>query len=217
MHSRKRMTRGGRSRGRGTSTKVGSVRIVGGRWRGRRITFPLDRRTRPMKDRVRQAVFNLLGEAVEGAHAIDLFAGTGVLGLEALSRGACQATFFEQHHPTARRLAETAARLGAKDVEIHTVDTLAFLAQHETRQHLARSGRPWLVFCSPPYELYHTAWERLGPLLEQLLRGAPAGSCFVVEADNRFDVGRLPEPDSWDVREYPPARVAVRRAAPIAG
>ena len=187
---------------------MGSVRIVGGSWRGRRIAFPLHERTRPMKDRVRQAVFNLLGD-VEGSHAIDLFAGTGVLGFEALSRGAAKATFFEQHAPTARRLRQTAELLGAAGVEIHVTDTLARLAQPPFVQALACEGRPWLVFCTPPYDLYVTAWVRLGPLLEGLMRAAPRGSRFVVEADSRFDPRLLPQPDAWEIRHYPPALIAV--------
>lgn len=203
----------GRKRGRSgrQRTPVGSVRIVGGRWRGRRIAFPVDRRTRPMKDRVREAIFNILGEVVEGAHAIDLFAGTGVLGLEALSRGASCATFFERHRPTAERLRQVAALLGAEGAEVHVADTLVWIAQAQNLQALTHTGQPWLVFCSPPYELYQTAWDRLRPLLERLMCVAPRGSSFVVEAHDRFDTRLLPQPDAWDVRHYPPAQVALWR------
>lgn len=192
-------------------TQVGSVRIVGGRWRGRRIVFPVDRRTRPMKDRVREAVFNILGDLVEGAHAIDLFAGTGVLGLEALSRGASRATFFERHRPTAERLRQAAALLGAQGVEVHVADTFVWMSQAQNLQSLTQDGQPWLVFCSPPYEFYHTAWDRLGAMLERLMSAAPSGSSFVVEADDRFDTRRLPQADAWDVRHYAPAQVALWR------
>ncbi len=209
MVSRRRLLGRKRSRSGQQRTQVGSVRIVGGRWRGRRIDFPLDPRIRPMKDRVREAVFNILRDMVEGAHAIDLFAGTGVLGLEALSRGAASATFIERHRPTAQRLRAAAARLGAERVEIHVADTLVWLAQAENLQALGRGGHPWLVFCSPPYELYLKAWDRLGPLLERLLFAAPRGSSFVVEADDRFDATLLPQSAAWDVRQYPPAQVAV--------
>src|SRR5438105_2010542 len=80
-------------------TVVG-LRIIGGSLRGRKLQYTGEARTRPMKDRVREAVFNLLGPSVTGSHAIDLFAGTGALGLEALSRGAARATFIERHFPT---------------------------------------------------------------------------------------------------------------------
>src|SRR5262249_42961688 len=77
------------------------VRIIGGEYRGRKLQYSGDIRTRPMKDRVREALFNLIGPNVRGMHAIDLFAGTGALGLEAISRGAAGATFIERHYPTA--------------------------------------------------------------------------------------------------------------------
>src|SRR5919199_1250279 len=79
---------------------VVGLRIIGGTLRGRKIKYSGDVRTRPMKDRVREAVFNLLGPQVSGSHAIDLFAGTGALGFEAISRGALRATFIERHYPT---------------------------------------------------------------------------------------------------------------------
>src|SRR6185369_13778531 len=81
---------------------VVGLRIIGGKLRGRKLQYSGDLRTRPMKDRVREAVFNLLGPGVKGSHAIDLFAGTGALGLEAISRGAAQATLIERHLPTSR-------------------------------------------------------------------------------------------------------------------
>src|ERR1700730_7109059 len=90
-------------------------RIVGGEFRGRKLLYSGDRRVRPMKDRVREAVFNLIGPAVRGLHAIDLFAGTGALGLEALSRGAATATFVERHFPTADIIRQNVAELGVAD------------------------------------------------------------------------------------------------------
>src|SRR4029453_14397542 len=84
------------------------LRIVGGKLRGRALAYSGDEPTRPMKDRVREAVFNLLGPGVQGAHALDLFAGTGALGLEAISRGAARATFLERHLPTCRLIEQNA-------------------------------------------------------------------------------------------------------------
>src|SRR5947207_6491605 len=91
-----------RQDGRGPHDEpIVGLRIIGGSLRGRKISYSGEVRTRPMKDRVREAVFNLLGAQVAGTQAIDLFAGTGALGLEALSRGAAQATFIDRHLPTA--------------------------------------------------------------------------------------------------------------------
>src|SRR6186713_2214397 len=87
---------------------VVGLRIIGGTLRHRKLQYSGDLRTRPMKDRVREAVFNLLGPQIKGTHAIDLFAGTGALGLEAVSRGASRATLIERHLPTAKLIEQNA-------------------------------------------------------------------------------------------------------------
>ncbi len=92
------------------------LRIIGGRLRGRKLLYDGRHGTRPMKDRVREALFNLVGPSVKGQHAIDLFAGTGALGLEALSRGAASATFIEQHFPTANLVEQNIQLLELGDV-----------------------------------------------------------------------------------------------------
>lgn len=181
------------------------LRIIGGRFRGRKLRYAGDLRVRPMKDRVREAVFNLLGPSVRGKHVLDLFAGTGALGLEAVSRGAARATLIEQHHPTARALRENVALLGLEsDAEVIVANTF-LCARWQDRL----GDGPWLVFCSPPYAFYV---ERAGPMLEllgSLIAAAPASSEFVVEADQRFDFQQLPDPAQWDVRSYPPAVVGI--------
>ncbi len=104
---------------RGPSTAAArpvGVRIIGGRFRGRKLEYSGDLRTRPMKDRVREALFNLLGHAVEGKIAIDLFAGTGALALEALSRGASRAVLIERHRPTAQTIHRNATTLGVEAI-----------------------------------------------------------------------------------------------------
>lgn len=192
------------------STHSGAVpptvlRIIGGRYRGRKLRYSGDRRVRPMKDRVREAVFNLLGPAVRGKHAFDLFAGTGALGLEALSRGAVRATFLEQHHPTAAVMRENAATLGASaECEVIVADTFRWIERFE-----APGAVPWVVFCSPPYELFLSRRDAMLALVGRLMEQAPPESLFAVESDTRFDPALLPDPDAWDVRRYPPAVVAI--------
>src|SRR5215470_6647638 len=82
------------------------LRIIGGKFRGRRLRYHGDPVVRPMKHRTREAIFNLVTTDAVGRHVIDLFAGTGAVGLEALSRGATSATFIEKHVPTARVVEE---------------------------------------------------------------------------------------------------------------
>jgi 16S rRNA (guanine966-N2)-methyltransferase len=167
----------------------------------------VDPRTRPMKERVREAVFNLLGPAVEGKHAIDLFAGTGALGFEALSRGADSATFVERHFPTAAAIRKNAESLEVTDrCTVLPANTLLW-----ARRLPELPTIPWVVFCSPPYELYVSHTRDMLALVEQLERHAPQGSLFAVEADERFDFGLLPRADRWDVRAYPPAVVGIFR------
>ena len=89
-------------------------RIVGGTMRGRKLLYSGDLRTRPMKERVREAVFNLVGPAVKGKQAVDLFAGTGALGLEAISRGAARAIFIERHYPTLQLIRRNVQSLGVE-------------------------------------------------------------------------------------------------------
>jgi 16S rRNA (guanine966-N2)-methyltransferase len=180
-------------------------RIIGGTMRGRKLRYSGDLRTRPMKDRVREAVFNLLGPAVRGKHAIDLFAGTGALGLEAISRGAAGATFAERHFPTAALIRESAAELGIEGVcTIMPANVLLW-----AKRLPALPTIPWVVFCSPPYVLYVEQAEAVLGLLSVLVENAPSESLFCVEADERFDFGLLPHASEWDVRRYPPAIVGV--------
>lgn len=158
-----------------------------------------------MKDRVREAVFNLLGPSVRGGHAVDLFAGTGALGLEALSRGAVGATFIEQHFPTARVLQENIASLGVESVcRVETANTFAWF-----RRGPGLPTGPWLVFSSPPYEFYVNRLDEMLELIGGLCAAAPARSLLVVESDGRFDAGKLPDAERWDVRQYLPAVVAI--------
>jgi 16S rRNA (guanine966-N2)-methyltransferase len=158
-----------------------------------------------MKDRVREAVFNLLGPCVEGKHAVDLFAGTGALALEAISRGAAQATLIEHHVPTAAIIRRNAAALGVDSLcQLVTADVFVWQRRRPTL-----GSAPWLVFSSPPYDFYVDRADDMLELLEGLIDSAPAESLFVVECDARFDLARLPEPDSWASRSYPPAVVAI--------
>jgi 16S rRNA (guanine966-N2)-methyltransferase len=159
-----------------------------------------------MKDRVREAVFNLIGPGIAGKHAVDLFAGTGALGLEALSRGASRATLVERHFPTAGIAKENVVALGvAEQTEVVTADTFLWARDHPT------SDLAWAVFCSPPYDFYHDRATEMIKLIGSLVDRAPPQSVVVVEADRRFDFQTLPHPDRWDVRSYPPAVIGLLR------
>ena len=186
------------------ATPVG-VRIIGGRYRGRKLEYSGDLRTRPMKDRVREALFNLLSTAVEGKVAIDLFAGTGALALEALSRGAARAIFIERHRPTAETIRRNASSLGVQEfVDVTSSDTFLW-----AKRIPDLGAAPWIVFCSPPYDFYVSRKDDMLQLLTHLIEICPQNSLFAVEFDNRFDSHELPEVDQWDIRPYPPAILGI--------
>jgi 16S rRNA (guanine966-N2)-methyltransferase len=160
-----------------------------------------------MKDRTREAVFNLLGPLSKRLHAIDLFAGTGAMGLEAISRGAARATMIERHAPTARVIRENVETLNVAD----QTDIVMADAFRWARENPSSSEAPWLVFCCPPYRFYQERWDDLQIMIDGLLERANPESVFVVEADQQFDPALLPNADSWRVRDYAPARVGILR------
>lgn len=181
------------------------LRIIGGRFRGSLLSYHGDRKTRPMKDRTREAIFNLLGPSIKNKHAIDLFAGTGALGLEAISRGAASASFVERHIPTAQVIKKNIASLDLHGcTEVVSCDTF-FWAGHD----LKVGEIPWVVFCSPPYDFYVDRAGEMIKLINSIMQMAPDESSFVVESDDRFALETLPEFDRWDIRHYAPAIVAV--------
>jgi 16S rRNA (guanine966-N2)-methyltransferase len=200
---------------RNATTVTGTLRVIGGTLRGRPIAYSGDLCTRPMKQRVREAMFNLLGPRVVGTHVIDLFAGTGALAWEAMSRGARNATLIERHFPTARLIRQNAASFGLTDlIDVVPGDTF-FWGRRLAPQPAAVSGDPpWLVFCSPPYDLYVSQLQPMLELLHKIVDVAPRLSLVVVEADEQFDPGNLPASYAWDVRSYPPAVLAVGEQRP---
>jgi 16S rRNA (guanine966-N2)-methyltransferase len=163
-----------------------------------------------MKDRVREAVFNLVGPAVVGKHAIDLFAGTGALGLEALSRGAAAATFIERHAPSVRLLNDNVVALGVQ-TRAEVIFGDAFLWRRQQPHWAPQVTSPWLVLCSPPYDFYCQRRAELVDLLRGLHDAAPDESLFLVESDRRFDFCLLEAMGPWDVRCYPPAVVGIHQ------
>lgn len=159
--------------------KANTVRIIAGEWRSRLITFPDAAALRPTPDRVRETLFNWLGQDLTGKRCLDLFAGSGALGFEALSRGAREVVLVDVSARVARSLAANAARLGARGLRLMTGDALEFAAgAQETFD---------VVFVDPPYGrgLAARALERLPRLLAQ-------GARVYVEDDRPIDL-----PPGW--------------------
>lgn len=122
-----------------------AVRIIGGRHRGRRLSFLPGRGLRPTPDRVRETLFNWLRNDLGGAHCLDLFAGSGALGLEAISRGAATVVAVEQRRASVQRLRDNAALLGESDrVTVLQRDALRYLS--------TAAPHPFdIVFVDPPF------------------------------------------------------------------
>lgn len=122
---------------------AGEVRIIGGTWRGRRLPVVAAQGLRPTADRIRETLFNWLAPVLPGMRCLDLFAGTGVLGLEALSRGALEAHFVERQPAVARAIEESLHRLDCHGASVVVADA---------RRYLAGPTRPFdLVFLDPPF------------------------------------------------------------------
>ena len=135
--------------------KTNQVRIIGGQWRSRIVRFPDAQSLRPTPDRLRETLFNWLGQDLTGKTCLDLFAGSGALGFEAASRGARQVVMVEQNAVVYRALRETQTMLAAGQVEIVRADAFGFLKTDVRRYDV--------IFLDPPFQF---GWlPRLLPLL----------------------------------------------------
>jgi 16S rRNA (guanine966-N2)-methyltransferase len=154
------------------------MRVIAGHLGGRRLQAPRGRVTRPTSDRVREALFAMLGE-LEGARVLDLFAGTGALGIEALSRGAHSAVFVERDAGAANVLRRNLAELGidSHSAEVRRLDALAALQRARAHEETYD-----LLFIDPPYGNSHVWGPELSALLPPVL--GPAAR-IVVESDRR--------------------------------
>jgi 16S rRNA (guanine966-N2)-methyltransferase len=151
---------------------AGQVRIIGGSLRGRRVPVPDLPGLRPTPDRVRETLFNWLSPYIAGARVLDLFAGTGALGLEAASRGASEVTLVESQRAAQAALRETLQRLALPKVNLVATDALQFLE--------SGAGRYEVIFLDPPF-----ASGLLAPALAAIQRRgrlAPGGFCYAEQA-----------------------------------
>ncbi len=177
------------------------MRIIAGAWRGRPLLAPRGQATRPTADRVREALFSMLQSRLgsfEGLEVADLFAGTGALGLEALSRGAARCTFVEQDRQAAEILRANIAKLGAADrADVRTLDATRFT-----------SGPFHLLFLDPPYDSGLGAKALANLLAASAL--AP-GALISLETSRKEDVA-VPGLAVENERSYGKAKLTLLRA-----
>jgi 16S rRNA (guanine966-N2)-methyltransferase len=186
------------------------MRIIAGQRRGHKIDGPrTSAQTRPTSDMVRESLFNILGGLVADRLVIDLFAGTGALGLEALSRGAERAIFVERDRGNVGLILRNIATLRYED---RTMVRLAD-AYRWARSFQPAGDRPFVAFLDPPYREYASRAGRLNQLITHLVEIMPPGSSIALEAGRILDAQILPEFETWDIRHYGETRIAIRVAA----
>jgi 16S rRNA (guanine966-N2)-methyltransferase len=173
------------------------VRIVAGSRKGHRISAPPGLTTRPTSDRVRENVFNIVASWVEGAQVLDLFAGSGAMGLEALSRGAVRAVLVEQDERACKTIDANLEKLRLTGAELVCRDVDTFVASDTRRYDL--------IFCDPPYDEY----PRFEPILARYApRLLADDGLLVLETSSR-----APEPDvpltKRTTRRYGSARITL--------
>jgi 16S rRNA (guanine(966)-N(2))-methyltransferase RsmD len=150
--------------------KRNQVRIIGGRWRRRQIKFASSVHLRPTPDRVRETLFNWLGQTLDTKSCLDLFAGSGALGFEAASRGAAQVVMVERNRGAHALLVRNLQLLGADNIEIRNEDGFSFLSSDRRKFDI--------IFLDPPFQ--QEQWPRLMGTLKRRL--APAGRVYVEAA-----------------------------------
>lgn len=164
--------------------KTSQVRIIGGDWRGRKLEFPATvQQLRPTPGRIRETLFNWLAYSINGSRCLDLYAGSGALGAEALSRGASEVTFVESDHKSARLLEHNLQRLGS-DSRVYNMDARRFVRQVD--------GEWDIVFLDPPYR--HGMLQQILRLLHDHGRLAESALIYI-EAER--ELGEIKLPAGW--------------------
>jgi 16S rRNA (guanine966-N2)-methyltransferase len=180
--------------------RANQLRIIGGQWRSRRLTFPDVSGLRPTPDRVRETLFNWLAPVLPGARCLDLFAGSGALGIEALSRGATEAVFVERHPVAVDALRENLTRLNARGARVEKAEALAWLHQ---------PGTPFeIVLLDPPF-----GQNLLEPVCAMLEQGGWLAPTAWIYLEAETEPQQLALPTNWTpYRQKTAGAVAYRLA-----
>ena len=173
------------------------IRIVAGSLRGRKLTCTVNANLRPTPQRVREALFSILGNAVPERPFIDIFAGTGVIGLEAMSRGASSVVFIERDFRLIGDLERHIAEFGLNDqARIVRTDVYRWIE----RWHAP--DEPVTLFLSPPFRDYEQRLDELLSVIAQLQERVQPGSVIVLQAESKATLEGLPVRAEWDERRY---------------
>ena len=175
-----------------------TIRIVAGTLRGRRITVVVNDELRPTPQRVRESFFSILGNAIPGRPFIDVFAGTGVIGIEAISRGATLATFLEKDPKS------------AADILRYLRDFDVFEKGLVLRTDVYRWAERWIppldkplnLFLSPPFKDFDDKMPEFVKLIQLLWGKLPDESVMTIQGENEFPIDQIPEIEAYDYRKY---------------
>lgn len=171
----------------------GQVRIIAGQCRGRRISFPAIAGLRPTGDRLRETLFNWLSTELRGARCLDLFAGSGALGLEAASRGASEVILLELNPQAARALSGNIDALGLKSARVCNANALKWLQQS------ANNSKPFdIIFLDPPFD--STLLTNTITALTQLSTLLAQDAMIYIEAPVRQTLNLMP--DNWQLHRH---------------
>ncbi len=174
-----------------------NVRIVAGRLRGRKLSVVVKNGMRPTPQLVREAFFSIMGNAIPGRVFYDVFAGTGVVGLEAVSRGAAAARMIENDPRQAADIQKHADQFGvAPEVQVLRADAYRWAASW------LPPDRPVNVFISPPFIDLHERFGEFMNLVRTVLAKAAPESVVTLQVERGFPVAMLPDAANWDVRRY---------------
>jgi 16S rRNA (guanine(966)-N(2))-methyltransferase RsmD len=173
------------------------LRIVAGSLRGRKLTYTVNSHLRPAPQMVREALFSILGDAVPGRPFFDLFAGTGAVGLEALSRGAESVVFIERDFRVAGAIGQHARAFGVgARTSVVRADVYRWV------EHWPGTDQAVNVFVGPPYPDFQRREDDLGRLIAELQTRVAAGSVLVVQAEQSAGSAPLPDREHWEDRRY---------------
>ena len=177
------------------TVEVGVIRVTGGAWRGRRLRTPRGDATRPSSDAYRESVMQLLGDRVEGARVLDLFAGSGALGIECLSRGAAEVAGIERAREAVETIRRNVADLGLDQERYRVISGDAYRP---------RAKPPFdIVFVAPPYPQFQSAGHRVRKLVAEMRDALAEGGVIVVQAGTGdFHAAGLPGLVVTDERRY---------------
>jgi 16S rRNA (guanine(966)-N(2))-methyltransferase RsmD len=174
-----------------------SIRIVAGSLRGRKLAVQVNANLRPTPQMVREALFSLLGNAVPGRPFYDVFAGTGVVGLEALSRGASSATFVERDFRLSEGIEQNLRAFGVADE-----GTVARADVYRWAERWQPPAEPVTVFLSPPFADFARRPEDMLRLVAEVQQKVQPDSVVVLQAEKAEVLGELPRRAEWEERRY---------------